>query len=321
MSAPTPPRSLGSGWIGLRKTFDRRGAPRRGGPLASESRWAWLFLAPTLLGLVLLSAAPILATFAISLTDWDLLRAPTFVGLDNYLSLLENERFHLALRNTVFYVVASVPIGMTLALGLALALNHAIRGIAWIRTMYFLPLVTSAVAVGLVWAWIYSPNDGLLNQLLGLLGVPPQKWISDPFWAMPAIVAMSVWQGLPASTIIFLAGLQAIPRDYYEAAQVDGAGRWTSFRRITLPLLTPSIFFTGILALIGSFQVFDQVYVLSNPGKPTSATITLVYFIYENGFNFFKMGLATAASWVLFLIVAALTVVYFRSQRRWVYYQ
>ena len=321
MSAPTRPRSLGSGWIGLRKTFDRRGAPRRGGPLASESRWAWLFLAPTLLGLVLLSAAPILATFAISLTDWDLLRAPTFVGLDNYLGLLENERFHLALRNTVFYVVASVPIGMALALGLALALNHAIRGIAWIRTMYFLPLVTSAVAVGLVWAWIYSPNDGLLNQLLGLLGVPPQKWISDPFWAMPAIVAMSVWQGLPASTIIFLAGLQAIPRDYYEAAEVDGAGRWTSFRRITLPLLTPSIFFTGILALIGSFQVFDQVYVLSNPGKPTSATITLVFFIYENGFNFFKMGLATAASWILFLIVAALTLVYFRSQRHWVYYQ
>ncbi len=172
MSAPTPPRAVGSGWIGLRKTFDRRGASRRGGPLASESRWAWLFLAPTLLGLVLLSAAPILATFAISLTDWDLLRAPTFVGLDNYLGLLDNERFHLALRNTVFYVVASVPIGMTLALGLALALNQAIRGIAWIRTMYFLPLVTSAVAVGLVWAWIYSPTDGLLNQVLGLLGRP-----------------------------------------------------------------------------------------------------------------------------------------------------
>jgi multiple sugar transport system permease protein len=315
------PRSPGSGWIGLRRTFDRRAAPRRGGPLASEGRWAWLFLAPTLLGLLVLSAAPIGATLLISLTNWDLLRTPEFVGLGNYLGLLDNERFHLALRNTVFYVVVSVPLGMTLALGLALALNHAIRGIAWIRTMYFLPLVTSAIAVGLVWAWIYSPTDGLLNQVLGILGIPPQKWISDPFWAMPAIIGMSVWQGLPASTIIFLAGLQAIPRDFYEAAAVDGAGRQSSFRRITLPLLTPSIFFTGILALIGSFQVFDQVFVLSNPGKPTSATITLVYFIYENGFNFFKMGLATAASWVLFLIVAVLTLVYFRSQRRWVYYQ
>lgn len=274
-----------------------------------------------LLGLVFLSAAPILATLAVSLTNWDLLRAPQFVGLDNYLGLLDNERFHRALRNTVFYVVVSVPLGMTIALGLALALNHAIRGIAWIRTMYFLPLVTSAIAVGLVWAWIYSPTEGLLNQTLGVLGIPPQRWISDPFWAMPAIIGMSVWQGLPASTIIFLAGLQAIPRDFYEAAAVDGAGRRSSFRRITLPLLTPSIFFTGILALIGSFQVFDQVFVLSNPGNPSSATITLVYFIYENGFNFFKMGLATAASWVLFLIVAALTLVYFRSQRRWVYYQ
>lgn len=321
MSAPTSPRPPGSGWIGLRRTFDRRAALRRGGPLASESRWAWLFLAPMLIGLVFLSAAPILGTLAISLTDWDLLRAPQFVGLDNYLSLLDNDRFRFALRNTVFYVVVSVPLGMTLALGIALALNHAIRGIAWIRTMYFLPLVTSAIAVGLVWAWIYSPTGGLLNQALGVLGIPPQKWISDPFWAMPAIIGMSVWQGLPASTIIFLAGLQAIPRDFYEAAAVDGAGRRVTLRRITLPLLTPSIFFTGILAFIGSFQVFDQVFVLANPGNPGGATITLVYFIYENGFNFFKMGLATAASWVLFLIVATLTVFYFRSQRRWVYYQ
>lgn len=321
MSAPVPPSSFGSGWIGLRRTFGRRGAPRRGGPLASEGRWAWLFLAPTLLGLLVLSAAPIGATFLISLTNWDLLRTPEFVGLDNYRHLLDDERFHVALRNTIFYVVVSVPVSMTLALGFALALNRAIRGIAWIRTMYFLPLVTSAIAVGLVWAWIYSPSDGLLNEVLGLVGISPQRWISDPFWAMPSIIAMSVWQGLPVSTIIFLAGLQAIPRDLYEAAEVDGAGRWTTFRRITLPLLTPSIFFTGILSLIGSFQIFDQVFVLSNPGKPTSATITLIYFIYENGFNFFKMGYATAASWVLFLIVAVLTYAYFRSQRRWVYYQ
>lgn len=321
MSAPASPGSFGSGWIGLRRTFGRRSEPRRRDPLAGESRWAWLFLAPTLLGLLVLSAAPIGATFLISLTDWDLLRAPQFVGLDNYLRLLEEQRFHLALRNTVFYTAVSVPLGMALALGLALALNHAIRGIAWIRTMYFLPLVTSAIAVALVWAWIYSPTSGLLNQVLGVLGIPAQRWISDPFWAMPAIIAMSVWQGLPASTIIFLAGLQAIPRDFYEAASVDGAGRWAGFRHITLPLLTPSIFFTGILSLIGSFQIFDQVFVLSNPGKPTGATITLVYFIYENGFHFFKMGLATAASWVLFLIVAGLTFIYFRSQRRWVHYQ
>ncbi len=305
----------------------RRAAPgpiprrRGGGPVAAEARWAWLFLAPTLIGLAILSAGPILATFGISLTAWDLLTPPEWVALENYAALVQDERFLVALRNTTFYTVVSVPLGMTLALGLALALNRGIRGIAWVRTAYFLPVVTSATAVGLVWAWIYAPSGGILNLLIGVLGLPPQKWVSDPFWAMPAIVMMSVWQGLGTSVIIFLAGLQAIPQEYYDAAAVDGAGRWARLRSVTLPLLTPSIFFTGILSLIGAFQVFDQVYVLARPGKPTEATVTLVYFIYENGFKNFKMGYAAAASWVLFLIVAVLTFVYFRSQRRWVHYQ
>jgi multiple sugar transport system permease protein len=273
------------------------------------------------LGLVFFSAGPILATFGISLTSWDLLRPPELVGLDNYARLVDDPRFFSALRNTTFYTVVSVPLGLALSLGLALALNQVIRGISWIRTMYFLPLVTSAIAVGLVWAWIYSPTTGLLNQLIGVFGIPAQKWVSDPFWAMPSIIAMSIWQGLPANTIIFLAGLQAIPGDYYDAASVDGAGRRRRFRHVTIPLLTPSLFFTGILSLIGAFQVFDQVFVLSRPGKPTEATITMVYFIYENGFRNFKMGYAAAASWLFFLIVALLTLVYFRLQRRWVHYQ
>ncbi len=301
---------------------DRAASQRRGrGPVAAEARWAWLFLAPTLIGLAILSAGPIGATFGISLTAWDLLTAPEWVGLENYAALVGDHRFQVALRNTTFYTVVSVPLGMVLALGLSLALNQTIRGIAWIRTAYFLPVVTSATAVGLVWAWIYAPSGGILNQLLELLGLPPQKWVTDPFWAMPAIVMMSVWQGLGTSVIIFLAGLQGIPQEYYDAASVDGAGRWARFRNVTLPLLTPSLFFTGILALIGAFQIFDQVYVLARPGKPTEATVTLVYFIYENGFKNFKMGYAAAASWVLFLIVAVLTYFYFRSQRRWVHYQ
>ncbi len=283
--------------------------------------WALLFLAPTLIGLTLLSAGPILASFGISLTKWDLLTPPQFVGLDNFVSLVNDSRFLVSLRNTAFYTLLSVPIGMALALGLALALNQSLRGIALIRTAYFLPVVTSATAVGLVWAWIYSPNNGLLNQFIGIVGLPPQKWISDPFWAMPSIIAMSIWQGLGINVIIFLAGLQAIPQEYYDAAAVDGAARWSRFRSVTLPLLTPSLFFTGILSLIGSFQIFDQVYILARPGKPTEATITLVYFIYESGFKFFRMGEAAAASWILFLIVAVLTVIYFRSQNRWVHYQ
>jgi multiple sugar transport system permease protein len=297
------------------------GRPRRGGRLARDTWWAWLFLAPTILGLAVLSAGPIVASLGISLTNWDLLSAPKVVGLDNFATLLGDERFLIALRNTVFFTATSVPLGLVIGLGMALALNQQIRGIAIIRTAYFLPVVTSTTAIALVWLWIYSPQGGLLNDFLAAFGIPAQKWISDPFWAMPSIVVMSVWQGLGTTVIIFLAGLQAIPQEYHDAAAVDGAGSWARFRHVTLPLLTPSVFFTGILAFIGSFQVFDQVYVLARPGDPTKATITLVYFIYESGFKHFKMGYAAAASWILFLIVAALTILYFRSQRRWVHYQ
>jgi multiple sugar transport system permease protein len=297
------------------------GRARRRGPLASESRWAWVFLAPTLIGLAVLSAGPIIAALGISLTKWDLLTTPKFIGLDNFATLLSDHRFLVALRNTAFYTATSVPLGLVLGLGLALALNQRLRGISWIRTAYFLPVVTSTVAISLVWSWIYSPDHGPLNGVLEVLGLPAQKWIADPFWAMPAIVVMSVWQGLGTTVIIFLAGLQAIPEDYYAAASVDGAGPRARFRHVTLPLLTPSIFFTGILALIDSFLVFDQVYVLARPGKPFDATVTLVYTIYENGFQNFKMGYAAAGAWVLFVIVAVLAAIYFRLQNRWVHYQ
>jgi multiple sugar transport system permease protein len=298
------------------------GAPLAGGgPLATERRWAWLFLAPALIGLAVLSAGPILATLAISFTDWDLLTPPKLVGLGNFGDLLVTPRFWRALQNTLFYTLLSVPLGMVIALAIAMGLDQAIRGIAWIRTMYFLPLVTSAVAVGLVWLWIYAPAGGLLNVFLSTFGIPPQRWVSDPFWAMPAIIAMSVWQGLGVNIIIFLAGLQAIPQEYHDAASVDGAGRWRRFRHVTLPLLTPSLFFTGILSLIGALQVFDQVYVLARPDKPTDATVTLVYYVFDEGFSFFRMGRASAAAWVLFLIAAGLTIVYFRLQKRWVHYQ
>ena len=304
----------------LALTGGGRVATRRRGPLDGEGRWALLFLAPTLVGLAVLSAGPIIATFLISLTEWDLLTAPSFVGLSNFATLASDERFIKALRNTFFFTATSVPLGLVLALGIALALNQTIRGIAWIRTAYFLPVVTSTIAIALVWQWIYSPDAGLLNQALGALGIPPRKWLVEPTLAMPSIVAMSVWQGLGTNIIIFLAGLQAIPTELLDAASVDGAGRWARFRHVVLPLLTPSIFFTTVLGLIGSFQVFDQIFVLSRP-RPTDATITVVYFIYENGFKFFKMGYASAASWILFVIVAFFTALYFRGQSRWVHYQ
>ena len=298
-----------------------RPAPRRGGGLlAGEGRWALLFLAPTLIGLAVLSAGPILATLAISLTKWDLLTAPKFSGLDNYVGLVTDDRFLKALRNTFFYTIVSVPLGLAIALGLALALNTKVRGISFIRTAYFLPVVTSTIAIALVWQWIYNVDSGLLNEVLGFIGIPAQRWLGDPTLAMPAIIAMSIWQGLGVNIIIFLAGLQAIPSELLDAASVDGAGSRARLWHVTLPLLTPSIFFTGVLSLIASFQVFDQIFVLAKP-RPTDATITVVYFIYENGFKFFKMGYASAASWILFLIVALFTAVYFWSQNRWVHYQ
>ena len=202
-------------------TSIRRPAARRGGPLAGEGRWALLFLGPTLVGLAVLSAGPIVATLGISLTSWDLLTAPTFVGLDNFAKLASDERFGKALQNTFFFTATSVPIGLALALGLAVALNQQIRGIAWIRTAYFLPVVTSTIAVALVWQWIYSPNQGLLNQTLALVGASPQKWLVDPALALPAIVAMSIWQGLGVNVIVFLAGLQAIPTELLDAASVE----------------------------------------------------------------------------------------------------
>ena len=212
-------------------TSVRGPAARRGrGPIDREGRWALAFLAPTLIGLAVLSAGPILATLAISLTNWDLLTAPTFAGFDNFVALVSDDRFLEALRNTFFYTIVSVPLGLAIALGLALALNQKIRGIAFIRTAYFLPVVTSTIAIALVWQWIYSADSGLLNEAIGLVGIPPQKWLSDPTLAMPSIIAMSIWQGLGVNVIIFLAGLQAIPSELLDAASVDGAGRWARFR-------------------------------------------------------------------------------------------
>jgi multiple sugar transport system permease protein len=291
----------------------------RRGPRSGESRWALLFLAPTIIGLAVLSAGPILAALGISLAKWDLITPPQVVGLDNYARLLGDDRFLKALRNTVFYTVVSVPLGLAFALGLALALNQQVRGIAWIRTAYFLPLVTSATAIALVWLWIYSPT-GLLNTFLGAFGVAPQRWVADPTLALPSIIAMSIWQGLPANVIIFLAGLQAIPAEYYDAASVDGAGRRSRFRHVTLPLLTPSVFFTGILALIGSFQVFDQVYVMTG-GGPANATTTLVHQIYNAAFKALDMGYAAAMSFVLFGIILVVSLFSMRAVRGEVAYQ
>src|SRR3954447_3041732 len=228
-----------------------------------EAAWAYLFLAPFFLGLLFFILGPVVAAFAISFTSWDLLSPPQWIGLENYQDLMADRIFWIALKNTVYFTAVSVPVTLLLALGLASLMNRKLRGITALRAIYFFPVTASIVAVSLLWAWMYTPDFGIINYLFSLVGVPKVKWLVDPTLAMPSVIIMSVWRGLGFNIVIFLAGLQSIPRDLYEAAELDGARGWNQFRDITVPLLTPTIFFATIMALIASFQVFEQTYIMT----------------------------------------------------------
>jgi multiple sugar transport system permease protein len=277
--------------------------------------WLTLFLAPGLSGLLVFTIGPLLASLALTLFTWDLLTPPRFVGLGNFAHLVADRSFWAALRHTLAFIAGYVPLVTVLALGLALALNVPRRGIAAIRTMFFLPVVSSWVAVALLWSWLFNPKYGLINYLLGLLGLAGPGWLFDPNWAMPAIVLTSVWKDLGFVLVLFLAGLQAIPNDYYEAAALDGAGRLQQLRSITIPLLAPTMFFVTVISLINSFQVFDQVWVMTE-GGPAGATSVLVEQVVRHAFSYGEMGYAAAISWVLFALVFGVTLLQFRLQRR-----
>jgi len=286
----------------------------------AEERAAWLFLLPSAVLFLVFTALPVVSAFLISFTRWDLFNTPVFAWLDNYLTLFNDPIFRQVLGNTAFYVACAVPLQMLLGLLCALGLNRGLVGQSFFRIVYFLPVVTSTVAVGLVWAWLFNSNFGLINMGLSLLGATElPKWLVSSRWAMPAVITVSVWQGLGYAMVLFLAGLQNIRQDIYEAAALDGATGWQRFWRITLPLLSPMTFFVLIISIIGSFQIFELVYVMTKAG-PANATNTLVYFIYQNGFMFYRMGYASAAAMVLFLIVLVATLVQYRMQDRWVHY-
>jgi len=286
----------------------------------SEERVAWLFLLPSLVLFLAFTALPVIWAFLISFTHWDLFTAPRFAWLDNYLALAKDPIFLKVLGNTGYFVLAAVPLQMVLGLACALGLNRNIKGQSALRVIYFLPVVTSTVAAALVWAWLFNSNFGLINDALSLLGVTNlPKWLGSSQWAMPAVITVFVWQNLGYAMVLFLAGLQNIRQDVYEAAALDGATGWRRFWHITLPLLSPMTFFVLIISIISSFQVFDLVFVMTKAG-PSNATNTLVYFIYQNGFVFYQMGYASAAAMVLFAIVLALTLVQYRLQDRWVHY-
>ena len=299
-------------------------APRRVGSLRAQRRRevieAYLYLLPTFVGLILFSLGAIVVSVGISFTDWNILQPPHWVGLSNYVRLFSTPLNWQVFGNTLYYMGVIVPVGTALALGLALALNRGLRGIVLLRSLYFLPVISSTVAVSLVWGWLYNQQFGLINYLLSLVGITGPAWLADTRTAMPAVIIMSIWKGLGYNMVIFLAGLQGIPQELYEAAAIDGAGAWARFRYVTLPLVSPTTFFVVVLSTIAAFQVFDQTYVMTG-GGPAYSTTTLALFIYQNAFQWFHMGYAAALSYVLFAAVAVVTLVQFRVQGRFVFYR
>jgi multiple sugar transport system permease protein len=283
-----------------------------------EARWALIFLAPSLAGFLVFTLFPVGASLALSATRWDLIGKPAFVALDNYQDVLRDFLFWRVMANTAYYTGGAVPLVIVASLALALALNGPIRGRTLFRTLFFMPVVSSTVAVAMVWRWIYAPF-GVVNSLLTRLGLPALGWLTTPTWAMPAVILMSTWQSVGYSMVIFLAGLQGIPRHLYDAAAVDGATGWRRLWHITLPLLSPTTFFILVMAVIRSFQAFGQVYMLTE-GGPAYATSTIVFYIYERAFLALHMGYASALAWVLFGVVFVLTLIQLYLQQRWVTY-
>ncbi len=285
-----------------------------------EALTAYMFIVPLLLGFILWNIGPLIASFVMSLTDYNLLKPPQFVGFDNYTSLLEDSVFPIAFRNTMLYALITVPLGLIASLALALVMNQEIKGRAFFRTIFFTPSVCAIAAIALVWQWIYDSDLGILNHFLMQLGLPKYRWLQDRNLALPAIMMMSIWHGAGYTMVIYLAGLQGVPAQLYEAAKIDGAGALARFRHVTLPMITPTTFFLLVVGFIGAFQFFAESYMMTR-GGPSYTTMSLVYLIYLNGFSYFKMGFASAIAWVLFAVVFVLTVIQLGYARRWVHYE
>jgi multiple sugar transport system permease protein len=285
-----------------------------------ENLTGYLFFSPWLVGLLAFNVIPIILAVYYSFTEYSVLQPPRWIGFGNYREMLVvDELFWKALYNTVYYAVFSVPLGLVFAILLAMLLNYRVPGLSFFRATFFLPSIVPVVAASVVWAWILHPEYGLINDLLARIGLPGPPWLSSEVWSKPAFILMSLW-GVGPTTIIFLAGLQDIPQHLYEAAEIDGANRWQRTWNVTLPLLTPTIFFNLVIGLIGAFQVFAQVYIISE-GGPLWSTLFFVLYLYNQGFLYFKMGYASALAVVLFLIILILTAVVQATSRKWVYYE
>ncbi|MBX3100178.1 MAG: sugar ABC transporter permease [Salinibacterium sp.] len=278
------------------------------------------FLLPSAIPLTLFVLGPMVAAAWISLQKWNLLAPMSFVGFDNYAKLLTDTTTRDVFLHTVYYIAGYLPLVYIGGLALALALNAALKGRAFLRGIYFLPVVTSWIVVALVWRWLLNPSNGIVNSTLAVFGIDGPGWWTDPVWAMPSIIIASAWKDLGFVMVILLAGLQAINPDMYEAAKIDGAGWWRRLVSVTLPLLSPSTFFVFVISLINGFQVFDQVYAMTG-GGPNGASEVVVQQIYDLTFRYGAAGEASALSWILFIVILAITLIQVRGQKRWVNYE
>jgi multiple sugar transport system permease protein len=285
-----------------------------------ENLSATLFILPSFLPLVAFLIVPMLAAVTLSFAQWDLLTAPSWVGLENYFELFKSASFWQTLKNSIVFILGYLPIVYILGLSAALALNKKFKGSGFLRAVYFLPVITSWVIVSLLWKWILNPEGGVVNSLLAGIGIQGPGWWTSTTWAMPTVIIASAWKDLGYVMLLLLAGLQSIPPEYQEAAAIDGASKTQILRLITLPLLTPATFFVIVISLINNFQVFDQIYLMTN-GGPEGSTSVIVQQIVKNSFDYGRMGYASALSMVLFLIILSITLIQIKLQKRWVNYE
>jgi len=291
---------------------------KRWSPAAREALAGYLIISPWLVGLLAFTAFPLIASVYLSFTKYNLVQPPAWIGTQNYSAMLQDERFIASFRITVIYVLVTVPAHLVAAFIVAEMMNQKIPWLSFFRTVYYLPAIVPAMATFLLWTWVFNPEFGLLNWAIGLFGVKGPAWLADPRWALWAIIVMSFW-GIGGSMVIYLSGLQGIPTEYYEAARIDGAGALTCFWYVTIPQMTPVIFYNLIMGVIGSFQTFGASYVMTR-GGPGYSTLFYTLYLYYNAFNYGKMGYACAMAWILFLVIMVFTVLLLRTSSSWVYY-
>ncbi|MDE0077811.1 MAG: sugar ABC transporter permease [Caldilineaceae bacterium] len=286
---------------------------------ARETFWFYVFASPWILGFLLFYLGPMIASFGLSLTNYSVLLPTRFMGLSNYSAMFEDNLLGISIWNTAYYAALAVPTSMAAGLGLAMVLNRGdLRGRSFFRSAFYVPAIMPLVAVSILWIWLLQPRFGLINTLLYFLSIKGPNWLGDPAWSKPGLVVMNL-TGVGINMVIFLAALQGVPTHLYEAAELDGANRLRKFWHVTIPMISPAIFFVVVIGFINSFQVFTQAYIMTE-GGPADSTLFYVLYLYRHAFNYFKMGYASAMAWLLFIVIVVLTYIQFRLSLRWVHY-